>query len=146
MTPISKNIVEPVITSNISYVNSIEEFEQIELECNQTLLCFDNHKECFYIRERDKLGVYGSVKIYFYEDFASKMQNDDSKIFYDKCMALKYDLTKTEIAYKFFILNEKPMTVWLWLLETHKSDMEYDSLKHLKYKMKKQLLELESKN
>ena len=146
MTPISKNIVEPVITSNIQYVDSIEEFEKIELAVNETRLVFDNQKPCFYVRERDKYGDYSAIKVYFYEDFATRMQNDENKVFYDKCKALKFDLLKTEIAYKFFIENEKTMKVWLWLLETHKANWEYDTVKHLRYKLKKQLLSLETKN
>ena len=144
--PISRNIVEPIIKSNIQYVDSIEEFERIELEPNQTLLCFDNHKHCFYIRERDKYGEYSSVKIYFYDDFATKMQNEEEVLFYEKCKALKLDPLKTEIAYKFFIKNEKPMSVWLWLLENKKADWEYDTVKHLRYKLKKLFLAIENQN
>jgi hypothetical protein len=143
--PISKNIVQPIIQSNIQYVDSVEEFEKIQLECNQTLLCFDNTKLCFYVRERDKYGEYSPVKIYFYEDFASRMQAVDNKEFYDKCKALKLDPLKTEIAYKFFMENEKPMKVWLWLLDTKKADWEYDTVKHLRYKLKKSFLQLEGK-
>ena len=144
--PISQNIIQPVIRSNIQYVNSIEEFEKIELEPNHTLLCFDNNKPCFYIRERDRYGDYSVVKVYFYEDFATRMQNTDNKVFYDKCKALKLDNLKTEIAYKFFIENEKTMKVWLWLLETKKADWEYDTVKHLRYKLKKSFLAFEDKN
>ena len=60
---ISKNIIQPVIKSNIQYVDSIEEFERIELDYNQTILCFDNFKACFYIRERNKYGEYSTVKV-----------------------------------------------------------------------------------
>ena len=112
--PISENIIQPVIQSNIRYVDSIEEFERIELEANQTLLCFDNKKPCFYIRERDKYGVYSSVRVYFYQDFATKMQSEEELSFYEKCKALKLDSLKTEIAHKFFIENEKTKSVqWL---------------------------------
>ena len=144
--PISKNIVEPIIKSNIEYVDSIEEFEKIELELNQTILRFDNKKSVFYIRERNKYGEYSSITVYFYEDFAKHIQSDDNKSFHEKCTALKLDPLKKEIAYKFFIENEKPMKVWLWLLETKKSNMEYDSVKHLRYELKKQFLKLERKN
>jgi hypothetical protein len=143
---ISKEIIEPIIKTNIQYVNSLEDFEKIELELNQTLLCFDNTKSCFYIRSRNALGEYGVAKVYFYEDFASKMQNDDEKAFYDKCKALKLDQLKTEIAHKFFIENEKPLKVWLWLLENKKATWEYDTVKHLRYKLKKSFLELEKQN
>lgn len=109
MIPISNSVIQPIKTSNILYVNSIEEFESIELEINQTLLAFDNFRQCFYIRSRDQYGEYSTTKIYFYEDFAAKMQHDDNKAFYDKCKALKLDPLKTEVAYKFFMENEKPM-------------------------------------
>lgn len=140
---ISKNLIQPIIKSNIQYVDSIEEFEKIELEYNQTILCFDNFKPCFYVRERNRHGEYSNVKVFFYEDFATKMQTEDDKAFYDKCKALKLDPLKTEIAYKCFIENAKTQTVWLWLLETKKADWSYDTVKHVKYKLKKALLSLE---
>ena len=74
------------------------------------------------------------------------MKNEDDAIFYERCKALKFDTLKTEIAYKFFIKNEKVINVWLWLLESKKAKWEYDTVKHLKYKMKKQFLLLENKN
>ena len=146
MIPISQDIIQPIIQSNIKYVNSIEEFEKIELENNQTLLCFDNNRSCFYVRERDKYGEYTPVKVYFYEDLATKLQSGDEQAFYNKCKTLKLDPLKTEIAHKFFFENEKTMKVWLWLLETKKSDIEYDSVKHLRCKLKKEFLKLESRN
>lgn len=136
--PISKNIIEPLIKTNISYINSIEDFEKIELDYNQTILCFDNKKSCFYLKERNKFGEYSAVKIYFYEDFSSKMKNEDNKVFFEKCKKLKLDPLKTELAYKFFIENEKTQKVWLWLLETKKADWEYDTVKNLRYKLKKE--------
>lgn len=140
--PISENIIQPIIKSNIRYVNGIDEFEKIELAYNETILCFDNKQTCFYIRERNKFGEYSSVKVYFYEDFATKMQGESNKAFFDKCKELKLDTLKTEIAYKFFIENEKPQKVWLWLLETKKADWEYDTVKQLRYKLKKAFLTL----
>ena len=122
---------------------SIEEFEEIELTNNQTLLCFDNQKNCFYVRERDKYGDYGTVKIYFYDDFATRMQSDTDKVFYEKCKVLKLDKLKTEIAYKCFIQNERTQAVWLWLLETKKADWSYDTVKHVRYKLKKAFLSLD---
>ena len=86
IVPISKNIIEPVITTNIQYVNNgIEEFEKIELEPNETRLAFDNFKQCFYVRERDKFGEYSPVKIFFYENFAQKIQNLEKEEFIKKC-------------------------------------------------------------
>lgn len=146
LVQISMNNIQPIIKSNIQYVNGVEEFEKIELEYNQTILCFDNNAPCFYVRERNRYGEYSSVKVFFYEDFASKMQAGDNKAFYDKCHALKLDTLKTEIAYKFFIENEKPQAVWLWLLETKKADWSWDTVKHLRWKLKKAFLSLESNN
>jgi hypothetical protein len=70
------------------------------------------------------------------------MQGESNKTYFDKCKELKLDTLKTEIAYKFFIENEKPQKVWLWLLETKKADWEYDTVKQLRYKLKKALLTL----
>lgn len=57
----------------------------------------------------------------------------------EKCSKLNYNPLKTEIAIKFFINKEKPKDVWLWLCETQENPMEWDSVKNLKYKMKKDL-------
>lgn len=57
----------------------------------------------------------------------------------DKCKALGYNEMKTQIAVKFFVHKEKPKDVWIWLCETQKYPMEWDSVKNLKYKMKKDL-------
>ena len=142
MIPISKDIIEPTLTSKLIFVNSIDDFEKIEFDKNTTLLGFDNFNQRFYIRERDRFGEYSSVKIYFYNDFATYMQSNEEKDFYEKCKKLKLDNLKTEIAHKFFIENEKTMKVWLWLLETKKADWEYDTVKHLRYKLKKEFLRL----
>ena len=57
----------------------------------------------------------------------------------DKCKTLGYNEIKTQIAVKFFVNKEKPKDVWLWLCETQNYPMEWDSVKNLKYKMKKDL-------
>ena len=139
---ISQNIIQPIIFSNIQYVNSIEEFENIELQYNEAKLCFDNFRQCFYIRSRDNHGKYSSTDIYFYDGFATRMQSDSEREFYEKCRKLKLDSLKTEIAYKFFMENEKPMAVWLWLLKTKKADWEEDTVKRLKCELKKKFLSL----
>lgn len=141
LIPISKQILQPTIKSNIQYVDSVEEMEKIELQPNEVCMRFDNNNTCFYIRSRDMMGNYMPIKIYFYEDFATKMQNIDNKEFIDKCKALKFDSLKTELAIKFFIENEKPMQVWEWLLKTKRADLEYDTVKNLRYKLKKALFE-----
>ena len=61
----------------------------------------------------------------------------------DKIIALcklhNYGEMKTQIAVKFFVDKEKPKDVWIWLCETQKYPMEWDSVKTLKYRMKKDL-------
>ena len=56
-----------------------------------------------------------------------------------KCKKLNYNELKTQMAVKFFIDKETPRDVWLWLLETKQSDIEWDSVKKIKYRMKKEL-------
>ena len=141
MIPISRTNLQPVITSNIRYVNSIDEFEKIELSVNETILCFDNFKECFYIRERDKFGEYQPTKIYFYENFAQKMQNFERDSFVKKCKEAGLDDLKTEVACMFFLENKKPLEVWEWSLKYTKKDWEWDYVRSLKCKLKKKLFE-----
>ena len=141
MIPISNNIIQPVIQSNIQYVNSIEEFEQIELECNQTILCFDNTKECFYVRERDRFGEYSATKIYFYENFAQKVQTLERTEFINKCKDAGLDELKTQLACMFFLENKKPLEVWEWVLKNTKKDWEWDYVRNLKCKLKKKLFQ-----
>lgn len=134
--PISKDIIQPIIKTNIDYVNSIEEFEKIELEPNETVLRFDNNQPCFYVRERDKFGEYSIVKIFFYENFAQKIQNLEKEEFIKKCKQVGLDELKTEISIKFFLENQKPQQVWIWLLENKKKDWSWDYVKNLKCKLK----------
>lgn len=139
--PISQNILQPIIQSNIQYVESIEEFEQIKLEINQTILCFDNKKTCFYIRERDKFGEYSAVKIYFYEDFANRVQSIERDDFIKKCRDAGLSDLKTEIAIMFFLENKKPLEVWEWSLKNTTKDWEWDYVRSLKYKLKLKLFQ-----
>lgn len=55
------------------------------------------------------------------------------------CKAHNYNNIKTQIAIKFFIEKEKPKDVWIWLCETMQYPMEWDSVRYLKFKMKKEL-------
>lgn len=59
--------------------------------------------------------------------------------FIEKCKAIGYNELKCEMAIKFFLENEKPKDVWLWLCDTQENPMEWDSVKKLKYRMKKDL-------
>jgi hypothetical protein len=56
-----------------------------------------------------------------------------------KCKELNYNELKTQIAIKFFVDKEKPKDVWLWLCETQDTPYEWDYVKNLKYRMKKDL-------
>lgn len=61
----------------------------------------------------------------------------------DKLIALckknDYNELKTQIAIKFFVDKEKPKDVWVWLCDEQNYDIEWDSVKTMKYRMKKQL-------
>ena len=141
MIPISRDIIEPIIITNIQYVNSLEEFEKIELKPNETRLAFDNNQQCFYVRERDKFGDYSIVKIFFYENFAQKIQNLEKEEFIKKCKEAGLDDLKTEVACMFFLENKKPQEVWLWALDKKKKDWEWDYVRNLKCKLKKKLFQ-----
>ncbi len=137
--PISKNIIEPVISTNISYVDSIDEFEQIELKSNQTLLCFDNNQPCFYVKECNSFGEHSATKIYFYETFAQKSQNLAKEEFIKTCKEAGLNDLKTEVACMFFLENKKPLEVWEWSLKNTTKDWEWDYVRSLKCKLKKKL-------
>ena len=137
--PISKNIIQPIIKSNICYVDSIEEFEKIELDYNETKLAFDNFKQCFYTRSRDRFGEYSSVMIFFYDNFTERAQRLEKEEFIKKCKKTGFDDLKTEIACMFFLENKKPQDVWLWLLDVKKKDVEWDSVKIMKHRLKEKL-------
>ena len=61
----------------------------------------------------------------------------------DKLIALckkhNYNELKTQMAIKFFVDKEKPKDVWVWLCDEQNYDIEWDSVKTMKYRMKKQL-------
>jgi hypothetical protein len=137
--PISKGIIEPIKVSNIFFINSLEEFESIELQINETRLAFDNNRQCFYLKERDKYGEYSPVKIYFYEDFSNRVQSIEREEFIKKCRDAGLSDLKTEIAIMFFLENKKPLEVWEWSLKNTTKDWEWDYVRSLKYKLKVKL-------
>lgn len=139
IVPISKNIIEPVKTSNIFYVNSLEEFEKTTLELNETKLAFDNNQQCFYVRERDKYGEYSPVMIFFYENFAQKISNLEREEFIKKCKDAGLDELKTECAIRFFLSKHKPYDVWIWVTSEKGKDWSWDYIISLKCKLKKKL-------
>lgn len=137
--PISKDIIEPIIKTNIKYVNSIDEFEKIELKPNETILCFDNNQPCFYVRERDKYGEYSVVKVFFYENFAQKIQSLEREEFIKKCKEAGLDELKTECACKFFLDKCKPYDVWIWVTSVKGKSWSWDYVIGLKCSLKKKL-------
>lgn len=56
-----------------------------------------------------------------------------------KCRKLGYNQLKTDMAIKFFIENEKPREVWIWLTQNKLSTLEWETVRTIKYKMKKEL-------
>ena len=139
IAPISKKVLEPVFLTNIEYVDSIEEFEKIELEPNQKILKFDNYKNCFYVKGRNALGEYSQINIYFYETFVEKIKDIEREEFVKRCREVGYDDVKSEVACKFFLDNMKPQDVWLWLLENKIKDWSWDYVTSLRCSMKKKL-------
>ena len=137
--PISKSVIEPIIKTNIEYTNNIEEFEEIELQPNETKLAFDNFKQCFYIRSRDKFGEYSPVMIFFCENFAQKIQNLEREEFIKKCKDAGLDDLKAECACKFFLSKMKPYDVWIWVTSEKEKDWSWDYVTSLKCKLKKKL-------
>ena len=75
----------------------------------------------------------------YFLDLKASTKINDKDAFIAKCKSLGYNDLKKEMAIKFFVDNEKPKDVWLWLLETKKSDIEWDSVRRLKCIMKKEL-------
>lgn len=55
------------------------------------------------------------------------------------CKKYNYNELKTQLAVKFFVDKEKPKDVWVWLCDEQNYDIEWDSVKTMKYRMKKQL-------
>lgn len=143
MIPVSKDILQPapIPKSNILFVNSIEEFEKIELELCQTVLAFDTSKEkqVFYAKERDRYGEYSPVMIFFYQNFAQKIQNFEKEEFIKKCKSAGLDDVKTQMAYMFFVENKKPQEVWIWLLDNKIKDYSWDYVYNVKSTLKKKL-------
>jgi hypothetical protein len=67
----------------------------------------------------------------------TKTFNEDE--FIQICRSLNYNKKKTIIATKFFVEKWGVIEVWLWLCETKQNPPEYDSLKKMKNRIKKDL-------
>lgn len=57
----------------------------------------------------------------------------------EKCKALNYGERKTEIAIKFFEEKMKTKEVWEWMCNEKHDFVEYDTVKQMKWRMKKEL-------
>ena len=134
--PISKNLIEPKIISNLLFVDSYEDFMKIELQPNETKGAFDNYKQMIYIRSRDRFGVYDMPKIYFYKDIFQKAQSLELEDFKNRCKEIGLDDFKTEVAIKLFIDKIKPMQVWEWVVGNKKKDWSLDYVRTLKHDIK----------
>lgn len=126
-------------TSNMLFVNSVEEFEKLELDYNETKCAFDNNNQCFYLRSRDIYGEYSAIDIYFYENFTRKIQSIEKEELIKKCKALGYKADKIEQACLLFIdcWSHQAVSDWLW--KTKKEIIEYDSMRTKKSRMMKEL-------
>ena len=134
--PISKNLIEPKIISNLLFVDSYEDFMKIELQPNETKGAFDNYKQMIYIRSRDRFGVYDMPKIYFYKDIFQKAQSLELEDFKNRCKEIGLDDFKTEVAIKLFIDKIKPMQVWEWIVGNKLKDWSLDYVRTLKHDIK----------
>lgn len=88
------------------------------------------------------MGAIISALLYYIQYFIELKEKpilSEREIIIDKCRALKYNQLKTEIAIKFFVENEKPKEVWEWLCNDKHEYIEWDSVKQLKWRMKKEL-------
>lgn len=143
MIPISKDILQPapIPKSNIFFVNSIEEFEKIELEPNQTIVAFDisKEKQVFYAKERDRYGEYSPVMIFFYQNFAQKIQDFEKEEFIKKCKSVGLSDIDTKIAEKIYIENMDNEHLWDWLLRNDIKNVELDTIRTIKWRIKKKL-------
>ena len=136
MIPISENVIQPKLQSNILFVNSFEEFEKLEIEKNSTIQAFNNNMQCFYVKSRDALGDYSAIKVFFYENINERTQYLSKEEFVEKCRKAKFDTTKTEIALKLLFYNEKPRDVWDWIIYNKIKDIEWDSVYTMKNRIK----------
>jgi hypothetical protein len=69
----------------------------------------------------------------------NKTKVSDKEELIAKCRKLGYNQLKTDMAIKFFIENEKPREVWIWLTQNKLSTLEWETVRTIKYNMKKEL-------
>lgn len=76
--------------------------------------------------------------IMYIESLLFEPQTEKDKLI-ELCKKHDYNELKTQLAVKFFVDKEKPKDVWVWLCDEQNYDIEWDSVKTMKYRMKKQL-------
>ena len=85
------------------------------------------------------IAVGGVIPIIMYiESLLFQPQTEKDKLI-ELCKKHNYNELKTQLAIKFFVDKEKPKDVWVWLCDEQNYDIEWDSVKTMKYRMKKQL-------
>ena len=83
------------------------------------------------------IGVFIPIILYAVSLLFQPQTEKDKLI--ELCKKHNYNELKTQIAIKFFVDKEKPKDVWVWLCDEQNYDIEWDSVKTMKYRMKKQL-------
>ena len=100
------------------------------------ILCIPNNVSIVW-----NIAVGVAIPIVMYiESLLFEPKTEKDKLI-ELCKSKNYNELKTQMAIKFFIDKEKPKDVWLWLCETQENPIEWDSVKRLKYRMKKELFE-----
>lgn len=139
MIPTLKQLIQSTKANKIIFVNSLIDFEKAEFEIDTTCLAIDNFVPSFYIKSRDKNGEYSSIKVYFYEDIALKVQNLKHDEFVEKCRKAGLNETDIKIAEKIYIDNLNNEELWDWLLRNKIKDVGLDTIRTIKWRIKKKL-------
>lgn len=98
------------------------------------ILCIPNNVSVVW-----NIAVGVAIPIIMYiESLLFEPQTEKDKLI-ALCKKHNYNELKTQLAIKFFVDKEKPKDVWVWLCDEQNYDIEWDSVKTMKYRMKKQL-------
>lgn len=86
------------------------------------------------------VGVGACIPLIMYaESLLFDVKLSDEELLVKLCKAHNYNELKTKMAVRFFIKKEKPKDVWLWICETQDQPIAWDSVKQMKWRMKKEL-------
>ena len=98
------------------------------------ILCIPNHVSFLW-----NIAVGVAIPIIMYiESLLFEPQTEKDRLIL-LCKKHNYNELKTNIAIRFFVDKEKPKDVWVWLCDEQNYGIEWDSVKTMKYRMKKQL-------